>query len=42
MRTLQGNYLQAFVVAGATGIVAAGLSLLIRGAQRSPVPAQAA
>ncbi|HTO81059.1 MAG TPA: MFS transporter [Methylomirabilota bacterium] len=41
MRALQGNYLQAFVIAGATGIVAAGLSLLIRGAQRSPVPAQA-
>jgi len=41
MRALQGNYLQAFVIAGTTGIVAAGLSLLIRGAQRSPVPAQA-
>ncbi len=29
MRTAQGNYLQAFIIAGLTGIVAAGLSLMI-------------
>jgi hypothetical protein len=29
MHDWQGNYLQAFVIAGATGIVAAVLSLLI-------------
>jgi hypothetical protein len=30
MHDWQGNYLQAFVIAGATGLVAAVLSLLIR------------
>ncbi len=29
MRTAQGNYLQAFIIAGLTGIVAAALSLMI-------------
>src|SRR5580692_11773588 len=29
LRTLQGNYVDAFVFAGATGIIAAGLALLI-------------
>src|SRR5215470_10665067 len=32
MRTLQGDYLQAFVIAGATGVIAAVLALMIRGA----------
>lgn len=34
MRTAQGSYLQAFIIAGLTGIVAAGLSLMI-GKRRS-------
>ncbi|WP_341896314.1 MFS transporter [Ferrovibrio terrae] len=31
MRVQQGDYMQAFVIAGVTGVVAAGISLLIRG-----------
>lgn len=31
MRTQQGNYFEAFVIAGVTGVIAAGISLLIRG-----------
>ncbi|MCW0233111.1 MAG: MFS transporter [Ferrovibrio sp.] len=31
MRVQQGNYFEAFVIAGVTGVIAAGLSLLIRG-----------
>lgn len=31
MRVQQGDYLQAFIIAGITGVVAAGLSLLIKG-----------
>ena len=41
MRTLQGNYLDAFVIAGATGVAAAVVSLLIVRA-RQPVAASAA
>jgi sugar phosphate permease len=36
MRTLQGDYLQAFVVAGATGVIAAVLALAIGGARPRP------
>ena len=36
LRTLQGNYLHAFVIAGATGILAALLSLLIGRKSTSP------
>ena len=36
MRAAQGDYLQAFVIAGATGVVAAVLSLLIGGSRPSP------
>ena len=36
MRTLQGDYLQAFVIAGATGVIAAVLALMIRGAGPRP------
>jgi predicted MFS family arabinose efflux permease len=39
MRTLQGDYLQAFVIAGSTGVVAAVLALAIRGARPVPAPA---
>jgi predicted MFS family arabinose efflux permease len=35
MRVQQGDYMQAFVIAGVTGVVAAGISLLIRGKGRS-------
>lgn len=31
MRVQQGDYLQAFIIAGVTAVIAAGLSLLIRG-----------
>jgi MFS family permease len=40
LRALQGNYLQAFVIAGTTGVVAACLSLMIRGTRRSLAPAE--
>jgi len=36
MRTAQGNYLDAFIIAGATGIVAALLSLMIGRRRRAP------
>ena len=38
MRTLQGDYLQAFVIAGSTGVVAAVLALMIGGAGPRPRP----
>ncbi len=42
MRTVQGNYIDAFIIAGSTGVVAAILALMIRGAKgRTPVPAVA-
>jgi predicted MFS family arabinose efflux permease len=41
MRTTQGNYLDAFIIAGATGIVAALLSLMIGRRKREPVPVAA-
>jgi len=39
MRALQGDYLQAFVIAGSTGVIAAVLALAIRGARPNPMPA---
>ncbi|MBX6322428.1 MAG: MFS transporter [Rhodospirillaceae bacterium] len=39
MRTVQGNYLEAFVIAGATGVAAAILSLLIRRPAPQPLAA---
>jgi predicted MFS family arabinose efflux permease len=39
MRTVQGNYLEAFVLAGLTGLAAAVISLMIR--SRQPLPAAA-
>jgi MFS family permease len=36
MRTLQGDYLQAFVIAGSTGVIAAVLALMIRGGGPRP------
>ena len=39
MRALQGDYLQAFVIAGTTGVVAAVLALALRGAKPAPAPA---
>jgi predicted MFS family arabinose efflux permease len=41
MRTVEGRYLEAFVIAGATGLVAAGLSLFIgrSGPALAPAPA---
>ena len=40
MRTLQGNYVQAFGIAGASGLVAALLALFIgRGAAVTPTAA---
>ena len=41
MRVQQGDYLQAFIIAGMTGVVAAGVSLLIKGKARAAVPAAA-
>lgn len=43
LREIQGNYLQAFVIAGMLGVVAAFLSLMIgrSGPQPTPVPAAA-
>jgi sugar phosphate permease len=38
MRTLQGDYLQAFVIAGTTGVLAAVLALAIGGARPAPAP----
>jgi MFS family permease len=38
MRAAQGDYLQAFVIAGSTGVVAAVLALMIGGARPSPAP----
>ncbi len=35
MRVQQGDYLQAFVIAGVTAVIAAGLSLLIRGRKQA-------
>ncbi len=29
MRSAEGSYLQAFVIAGSTGLLAAGLSLMV-------------
>ena len=37
MRTLQGDYLQAFVIAGSTGVIAAVLAMMIRGNRRAAV-----
>jgi sugar phosphate permease len=37
MRSIQGDYLQAFIIAGATGIVAAVLSLMIGRKPAQPV-----
>jgi MFS family permease len=39
MRTLQGDYLQAFIIAGSTGVVAAVLALMIRAARPTAVAA---
>jgi len=39
MRAAQGNYLQAFVIAGSTAVVAAVLAMMIRGAKPTPAPA---
>lgn len=36
MRTVQGNYVDAFVIAGLTGVIAALLALMIRGTARAP------
>ncbi len=33
MRTVQGNYVDAFIIAGSTGVLAAALALMIRGAK---------
>jgi hypothetical protein len=42
MRTLQGDYLEAFVVAGLTGIAAALISLMIGGGRLRPATAATA
>ena len=39
LRASQGDYLQAFVIAGSTGVVAAVLAMMIRGAKPTPAPA---
>jgi sugar phosphate permease len=39
LRTVQGSYFDAFMIAGATGIIAAALSLLIRTRRPAPLPA---
>lgn len=36
LRTIQGNYVEAFVVAGMTGLIAALLSLMVRGSRGRP------
>lgn len=41
MRSNQGDYLHAFIIAGATGVVAAVISLLIRGRKAAGRPAMA-
>ena len=41
MRSSQGDYLQAFMIAGATGLVAAVLSLMIGRQPKQPVLAAA-
>jgi MFS family permease len=41
VRSTQGSYLDAFVIAGMTGVLAAVLSLMIRGARGNPRPALA-
>lgn len=41
MRTVQGDYFYAFIIAGGTGLVAAALALLVRGARAAPLPAAA-
>lgn len=35
MRVQQGDYLQAFIIAGVTAVIAAGLSLLIKGKKQA-------
>ena len=38
MRTIEGRYLEAFVIAGATGLIAAGMALFVgRGAKLRPI-----
>ncbi|PJI38477.1 MFS transporter [Ferrovibrio sp.] len=39
MRVQQGNYFEAFVIAGVTAVIAAGLSLLIRGRKQAALAA---
>lgn len=39
MRTVEGRYLEAFVIAGATGLVAAGMALFVGRGARQPVAA---
>lgn len=41
MRTVQGDYFYAFIIAGCTGVVAALLALQVRGSGRAPAPAVA-
>lgn len=41
MRGVQGSYLEAFVIAGMTGLLAAGIALMIGRGRRQPVPAGA-
>jgi predicted MFS family arabinose efflux permease len=41
MRTVQGDYFYAFIIAGATGVVAAVLALQVRGIRSDGVPATA-
>ena len=41
MRSSQGDYLQAFMIAGATGLVAAVLSLMIGRQPKQPALAAA-
>jgi MFS family permease len=41
LRTAEGNYVQAFVLAGATGLIAAGLALLIGRSGSAPAPVAA-
>ncbi len=41
MRTLEGRYLEAFVIAGATGLLAAGMSLFIGRSGPALAPASA-
>jgi MFS family permease len=41
LRTVQGSYVDAFVIAGLTGLIAALLSLMVRGNRRGPALAAA-